>query len=50
MGIHGQNVFVDLANNIVIAKFSSQAPPLDVGLIAGTGAMVAALRKALSGE
>lgn len=50
MGIHGQNVFVDPANNIVIAKFSSQAPPLDVGLIAGTGAMVAALRKALSGE
>jgi CubicO group peptidase (beta-lactamase class C family) len=50
MGIHGQNLFVDPANNIVIAKFSSQAPPLDVGLIAGTGAMVAALRKALSGE
>ena len=49
MGIHGQNLFIDPTNNIVIAKFSSQAPPLDVGLIAGTGAMVATIRKALSG-
>jgi CubicO group peptidase (beta-lactamase class C family) len=47
LGIHGQNLFVDRANDIVIAKFSSQAPPLDVGLIAGTSAMVAAIRKAL---
>jgi CubicO group peptidase (beta-lactamase class C family) len=47
MGIHGQNLFIDRANDIVIAKFSSQAPPLDVGLITETGAMVAAIRKAL---
>lgn len=50
LGIHGQNLFIDRADDIVIAKFSSQAPPLDVGLIAGTGAMVAAIRKALNGE
>jgi CubicO group peptidase (beta-lactamase class C family) len=48
MGIHGQNLFIDRTDDIVIAKFSSQAPPLDVGLIAATGAMVAAIRKALS--
>jgi CubicO group peptidase (beta-lactamase class C family) len=47
LGIHGQNLFIDRANDIVIAKFSSQAPPLDAGLIATTGAMVAAIRNAL---
>jgi CubicO group peptidase (beta-lactamase class C family) len=47
MGIHGQNLFIDPANEIVIAKFSSQAPPLDIGLIAATGAGVNAVRKAL---
>ncbi|HEY8025982.1 MAG TPA: serine hydrolase, partial [Burkholderiaceae bacterium] len=30
MGIHGQNLFVDRANRMVIAKFSSQAQALDV--------------------
>ena len=30
MGIHGQNLFVDAANEIVIAKLSSQAMPLDM--------------------
>lgn len=29
MGIHGQNLFVDRANRIVIAKVSSQAQPVD---------------------
>jgi hypothetical protein len=29
MGIHGQNVFVDRANRIVIAKVSSQNSPID---------------------
>jgi len=29
MGIHGQNVFVDAANSIVIAKVSSQNSPVD---------------------
>jgi CubicO group peptidase (beta-lactamase class C family) len=48
LGIHGQNLFIDPLNQIVIAKFSSQAPPLDAGLIAATGAAVSAVRKALS--
>jgi CubicO group peptidase (beta-lactamase class C family) len=29
MGIHGQNLFVDAANKIVIAKFSSWAQPIE---------------------
>lgn len=33
MGVHGQNVFIDPANNIVIAKFSSQGIALDSKLI-----------------
>jgi CubicO group peptidase (beta-lactamase class C family) len=33
LGVYGQNVFVDRANEIVVAKFSSQAPPLDSSLI-----------------
>lgn len=32
-GIHGQHLFVDRANQIVIAKASSQASPLDAQLI-----------------
>ncbi len=49
MGIHGQNLFVDPRNEIVIAKFSSQAPPLDAGLIQQTSALVAIIRQALAG-
>jgi CubicO group peptidase (beta-lactamase class C family) len=48
MGIHGQNLFIDATNQIVIAKFSSQAPPLDVDLIAATDSAVTAVRMALS--
>jgi CubicO group peptidase (beta-lactamase class C family) len=33
LGVYGQNVFVDRANEIVVAKVSSQAPPLDSRLI-----------------
>jgi CubicO group peptidase (beta-lactamase class C family) len=33
LGVYGQNVFVDRANELVIAKFSSQPPPLDKDLI-----------------
>lgn len=33
LGVYGQNVFVDRANQLVIAKVSSQAPPLDQHLI-----------------
>jgi hypothetical protein len=29
MGIHGQNLFVDRANGIVIAKVSSQGQPIE---------------------
>jgi CubicO group peptidase (beta-lactamase class C family) len=32
LGIHGQHVFVDRANEMVIAKVSSQASPLDANL------------------
>jgi CubicO group peptidase (beta-lactamase class C family) len=33
LGVYGQNVFVDQANELVIAKYSSQPPPLDKNLI-----------------
>jgi CubicO group peptidase (beta-lactamase class C family) len=48
MGIHGQNLFVDRANQIVIAKLSSQAMPLDAPRIALTMRAVSELRKHLS--
>jgi CubicO group peptidase (beta-lactamase class C family) len=44
LGVFGQNVFVDKANEIVIAKVSSQPPPLDKDLIGLTIAFVEALR------
>jgi CubicO group peptidase (beta-lactamase class C family) len=45
LGIHGQNLFVDVENEIVIAKFSSQARPLDAECIALTGNLVGAIRR-----
>lgn len=33
LGVYGQNLFVDRANDLVVAKFSSQPPPLDARLI-----------------
>jgi hypothetical protein len=36
LGIHGQNLFIDRTREIVIAKVSSQALPLDAGRIALT--------------
>ena len=33
LGVHGQNLFINSKNRIVIAKFSSQAAPLDRHLI-----------------
>jgi CubicO group peptidase (beta-lactamase class C family) len=33
LGVYGQNVVVDKANELVIAKVSSQAPPLDENLV-----------------
>jgi CubicO group peptidase (beta-lactamase class C family) len=50
LGIHGQNLFVDIENEIVIAKFSSQAQPLDAACIRLTGRVVGALRHALAGR
>ena len=43
LGVYGQNVFVDRANEIVVAKVSSQAPPLDKRLIDLTIGFVEAL-------
>jgi len=48
LGIHGQNLFVDRKNEIVIAKFSSQPEPLDVMRIGLTGKLVRALRQELA--
>jgi CubicO group peptidase (beta-lactamase class C family) len=48
VGIHGQNLFVDRRNEIVIAKLSSQALPLDAARISLTMRGVSQLRKALA--
>jgi CubicO group peptidase (beta-lactamase class C family) len=48
LGVFGQNLFVDRENEIVIAKFSSQAPPLDAELIQLTMQTVARIRGLLS--
>jgi CubicO group peptidase (beta-lactamase class C family) len=48
MGIHGQNLFVDAANQIVVAKFSSQATPLDAARIGLTMRALSQLRKFLA--
>jgi hypothetical protein len=48
MGIHGQNLFVDRANGIVIAKLSSQATPLDAARMGLTMRAVSQLRKLLA--
>jgi CubicO group peptidase (beta-lactamase class C family) len=48
LGIHGQNLFVDPKDEIVIAKFSSQPQPLDAACIALTGTLVGALRRMLA--
>jgi CubicO group peptidase (beta-lactamase class C family) len=47
-GIHGQNLFVDPAQGIVIAKFSSQAQPLDAARIGLTMKAVSRIRNALA--
>ena len=48
VGIHGQHLFVDRANRLVIAKFSSQAAPLDAPRMALTMAAVSRLRQSLA--
>jgi len=47
-GIHGQFLFVDRVNQIVIAKLSSQALPIDVARNALTLRAVSQLRKSLA--
>jgi hypothetical protein len=47
MGIHGQNLFVDRANRIVIAKVSSQNNPIDTKALPLTHMMVAEIRRCL---
>lgn len=42
LGVFGQNIFVDPSNEIVIAKVSCQAPPLDKNLIELTNVFVEA--------
>jgi CubicO group peptidase (beta-lactamase class C family) len=48
VGIHGQNLFVDRANALVIAKFSSQAAPLDAPRMALTMTAVSRIRQSLA--
>ncbi len=50
MGIHGQNLFIDRAAGIVIAKFSSQAMPLDAPRMALTTALVEQVRNLLGAQ
>ena len=48
LGIHGQYLFVDRRNRIVLAIMSSQALPLDAALISLTMNAVAEVRRALA--
>jgi CubicO group peptidase (beta-lactamase class C family) len=48
LGIHGQNLFIDRANELVIAKLSSQALPLDAARIALTMRAVSQIRRYLA--
>jgi len=48
VGIHGQNLFIDRRNELVIAKLSSQAMPLDAARIALTMRAVSQIRKQIS--
>jgi len=44
LGIHGQNLFIDRAAQLVVAKFSSQAAPMDGPRIALAMKMVSTIR------
>jgi CubicO group peptidase (beta-lactamase class C family) len=48
MGVHGQNLFIDRANDIVIAKFSSWSLPTDGRSLWLTHAAVAEIGRCLS--
>ena len=47
LGVYGQNLFVDRANEMVVAKVSSQPPPLDKRLIDLTIGFIEAVRDQL---
>jgi CubicO group peptidase (beta-lactamase class C family) len=49
MGIHGQNLFVDRANGLVVAKISSQTHPIDHQAIMLTHRAVAEIGRGLWG-
>ena len=49
-GIHGQHLFVDRAREVVVAKLSSQAQPVDVERMQITLRAVAGIRDALAGR
>jgi CubicO group peptidase (beta-lactamase class C family) len=46
-GIHGQNLFLDRRNALVVAKLSSQPLPMDAGMIGATLRGISRLRDAL---
>ena len=48
-GIHGQNLFVDEASRLVVAKVSSQADRVDERATGLTHMVVAAIRRCLNG-
>ena len=48
LGIHGQYLFVDRRNRIVIAIMSSQPDPLDAAMISLTMSAVAEIRRILT--
>ena len=48
MGVHGQNLFIDRANDIVIAKFSSWSQPTDGRALWLTHTAVAEIGRRLS--
>jgi len=50
LGIHGQNLFVDLTGGTVVAKVSSQAIPMDAGRIALTLRAASAIVGFLAGR
>ncbi|MDB5967419.1 MAG: hypothetical protein JWQ72_3919, partial [Polaromonas sp.] len=48
MGVYGQNLFVDRANGIVVAKFSSWAEPTDYRALGLTHMAFAEIRRCLT--
>jgi hypothetical protein len=49
LGIHGQYLFVDAEQQLVVAKVSSEEVPLDPARITSTLRAVSALGRALAG-